>query len=333
MSEELANRDVLIGVRRLSKHFPLNRSLPFVRSRYIRAVQNVGFDIYAGETLALVGESGSGKSTIGRLILRLLEPTEAELTFRGRDILSLNGEELRSLRQHMQMVFQDPASALDPRMKIQSILEEPFRCHKYHDGGLSSSVDHLLDVVGLSKDYRHCYPHELSGGQKQRISIARAIALHPAFIVCDEPVSALDASHQAQVVNLLRDLQVELSLTYLFISHDLRIVRQAANRVAVLYLGRVVELADSEQFYSGPLHPYSQALIDASPSLESSRRNGFKPLSGDPPDPTNPPTGCSFRNRCPFAEEVCSRDRPELERQSEGHLVACHLYGRRHRSL
>ena len=316
-----APRETLVSVRGLVKHFPLEGS-----DEVVRAVDGVSFDIFAGETLGLVGESGCGKSTVGRCLLRLIEPTAGQIMFAGQDVLSLDKKRLRQLRREMQIIFQDPYASLNPRMKVGDIVAEPLVIHK--QGGLKPSdrrdeAAALLKRVGLDPDYMDRYPHEFSGGQRQRIGVARALALSPKLIVADEPVSALDVSVQAQVVNLLQELQEEFKLTYLFISHGLAVVEHISTRVAVMYLGRVVEIADAAELYARPLHPYTQALLSAIPIPDPRQKRERIILQGDVPTPINPPSGCRFRTRCPLAIEECAHIDPELREVSPGHQVAC----------
>ena len=318
--QPLVQRETLVSVRGLTKHFPVEGS-----KELVRAVDGVSFDIFAGETLGLVGESGCGKSTVGRCLLRLIEPTAGQITFAGKDVLSLDKKRLRQLRREMQIIFQDPYASLNPRMKIGDIVAEPLVIHKQ----LSRPSDRLdeaaglLRRVGLDPDYMNRYPHEFSGGQRQRIGVARALALNPKLIVADEPVSALDVSVQAQVVNLLQELQEEFKLTYLFISHGLAVVEHISTRVAVMYLGRIVEIADAAELYARPLHPYTQALLSAIPIPDPRQKRKRIILQGDVPTPINPPSGCRFRTRCPIAIEECAQVDPELREVSPGHHVAC----------
>ncbi|MEP6920573.1 MAG: dipeptide ABC transporter ATP-binding protein [bacterium] len=315
----MTNNQQLVEVRGLVKHFPVEGS-----DDVVRAVDGVTFEIMRGETLGLVGESGCGKSTVGRCLLRLIEPTAGKVTFDGRDVLSLGKSELRALRREMQIVFQDPYASLNPRMKVGDIVGEPLVIHKIGSKNeRSDRVAELLRRVGLDPDYRKRYPHEFSGGQRQRIGVARTLALNPKLIVADEPVSALDVSVQAQVVNLLQDLQEEFGLTYLFISHGLAVVEHISTRVAVMYLGRIVEIAEAAELYLGPLHPYTQALLSAIPVPDPKRGRERIVLQGDVPTPINPPSGCRFRTRCPMALEECARVDPELREVAPGHEVAC----------
>ena len=319
---------VLLKVEGLTKHFPITKGIFRRQVGAVKAVDGISFDIFKGETLGLVGESGCGKSTAGRVILQLYPATAGKVTFKGRDLITLSKEELRKQRPQMQMIFQDPQDSLNPRMTVGSIISEPLVEHgKFKGKERHERVEQLLESVGMNREFANRYPHEFSGGQRQRIGIARALALSPEFIICDEPIAALDVSIQAQVVNLLEDLQEEYGLTYLFISHDLSMIRHIADRVAVMYLGRIVELADSESLYSNPLHPYTQALLSAvpihDPKLEKKRDRVI--LAGDVPSPANPPSGCHFSTRCPIAEKRCFEDSPEWREIATGHQVACHL--------
>ena len=312
-------QETLVSVRELVKHFPVEGS-----DDVVRAVDGVSFEIFAGETLGLVGESGCGKSTVGRCLLRLIEPTAGHIYFQGRDVLALNKKELREIRREMQIIFQDPYASLNPRMKIGDIVAEPLIIH--NEGTKSERRDRvagLLRRVGLDPDYMNRYAHEFSGGQRQRIGVARTLALNPKLIVADEPVSALDVSVQAQVVNLLQELQEEFKLTYLFISHGLAVVEHISTRVAVMYLGRIVEIAAAAELYAQPLHPYTQALLSAIPIPDPKQKRKRIILQGDVPTPINPPSGCRFRTRCPIAIEECTHIDPELREVLPGHEVAC----------
>jgi oligopeptide transport system ATP-binding protein len=315
----LTTTDALVHVQGLVKHFAVEGS-----DDVVRAVDGVSFDIFAGETLGLVGESGCGKSTVGRCLLRLIEPTAGEVSFRGQNILSLGRKELRQIRREMQIIFQDPYASLNPRMKIGDIVAEPL---VIHEAGTKAErrdrVAALLRRVGLDPDYMNRYAHEFSGGQRQRIGVARTLALNPKLIVADEPVSALDVSVQAQVVNLLQDLQQEFKLTYLFISHGLAVVEHISTRVAVMYLGRIVEIAGAAELYAQPLHPYTQALLSAIPIPDPKQKRKRVVLQGDVPTPINPPSGCRFRTRCPIAIEACAHIDPDLREILPGHEAAC----------
>ena len=309
----------LLEVRNLVKHFPVDNS-----DDVVQAVGDVSFDIIAGETLGLVGESGCGKSTVGKCLLRLHEPTSGEVLFEGKDIVGLPNSEMQPLRREMQIIFQDPYASLNPRLSVRSIIAEPLKIHKIGDkASQNAKVEDLLAKVGLDPKYADRYPHEFSGGQRQRIGIARALALNPKLIICDEPVSALDVSVQAQVVNLLQELQDEFGLTYLFISHGLAVVEHISDRVAVMYLGKIVEICDADKLYEDPLHPYSQALLSAIPIPDPKHKRDRIVLKGDVPTPINPPSGCRFRTRCPIAIEECSRVDPELRELKTGHFAAC----------
>lgn len=316
----------LLSVRDLVKHFPITRGVFGRQVGSVRAVDGISFDVKQGETLGLVGESGCGKTTAGRSILRLIEPTSGQVTFDGVDVLSLEPPRLRALRRQMQIVFQDPFSSLNPRMTVGAIVREGLTIHRLAEGAEADArVRQLLEEVGLRAEYARRYPHEFSGGQRQRIGIARALAVEPRFIVCDEPVSALDVSVQAQVINLLQDLQRDRGLTYLFIAHDLSVVEHVATRVAVMYLGHIVELADAADLYAEPLMPYTQALLSAVPIPDPSRRKTRIVLTGDVPSPADPPPGCPFHPRChhPAKDAACARIRPPLEPKGDRHLVAC----------
>ena len=322
-------KDVILSVNNLKKYFPITSGLIIRRTvDEVKAVDNVSFNIYRGETLGLVGESGSGKSTTGRTILQLYKPTDGSVVFEGQELTTLPRGALRRLRRDMQMIFQDPYASLNPRMSVGRIIGEPLVVHSIgNDKERKERVAYLLDKVGLNPYYVNRYPHEFSGGQRQRIGIARALALDPSFIVCDEPISALDVSIQAQVVNLLMELQEKLGLTYLFIAHDLSMVRHISDRVAVMYLGKIMELAERDELYENPLHPYTQSLLSAipiaDPAIEKKRQRII--LEGDVPSPANPPSGCQFHTRCPLAVEICSSIQPEWREVSVGHWVYCHL--------
>ncbi len=325
----MSDDQVLLKVQDLKKHFPITRGILIQRQvGAVRAVDGITFDIYRGETLGLVGESGCGKTTAGRTILQLYRPTAGRVIFDGTDLTVLKGNALRHMRQRIQMIFQDPYASLNPRITIARIIGEPLRVHKLASPqDQVERVQELLHLVRLNPRFINRYPHEFSGGQRQRIGIARAIASNPEFIVCDEPISALDVSIQAQVVNLLEDLQDQLGLTYLFIAHDLSMVRHICNRVAVMYLGLIVELAAKDELYDHPLHPYTQALLSAvpvpDPKAERKRRRII--LEGDVPSPVNPPSGCRFHTRCSRAQERCAQEEPTWQDVGGGHFVACHV--------
>lgn len=317
----------LLEVTDLKKHFPLKKGFFFGDKGRIRAVDGVSFIIDQGETLGLVGESGCGKTTTGRLILRLIEPTGGDVYFEGHRVFQSSPEEMRLLRRRMQIIFQDPYSSLNPRMTVGEIVGEGMVVHKlYSKQERRDRLADLLVKVGLSPEHADRYPHEFSGGQRQRIGIARALALNPKLIIADEPISALDVSIQAQIINLLQDLQEEFGLTYLFIAHDLRVVEHISNRVAMMYGGKIVELAESRELYSHPLHPYTQALLSAVPVPDPTRRRHRILLQGDVPSPINPPPGCRFHPRCPKRIARCDQEEPVLKDVGRGHYVACHLY-------
>jgi oligopeptide/dipeptide ABC transporter ATP-binding protein len=316
----------LLSVRNLRKEFPIRKGVFARQVGSVKAVNDVSFDVARGETLGVVGESGCGKTTTGRTILRLIEPTSGEVRFEGRDVRSMGTSELRALRREMQIIFQDPVSSLNPRMTIGAIIREGLTIHELAEGAAAiARVRQLLEEVGLRAEYSNRYPHEFSGGQRQRIGIARALSVEPKFIVCDEPVSALDVSVQAQVINLLGDLQREHNLTYMFIAHDLSVVEHIADRVAVMYLGKVVELATSDDLYREPLMPYTQALLSAVPVADPKARKERIILQGDVPSPANPPTGCVFHPRChhPAKDAACAKIVPPLEEKAPGHFAAC----------
>lgn len=315
----------LIQIKELTKQFPIKGGLLSREVASVKAVQGVSLDIKRGETLGLVGESGCGKSTLGRCIIRLIEPSSGGIFFDGQDVTKLQGEELRALRRKMQIIFQDPYASLNPRMTVGSIIAEPLEIHNLFDSKKDriDRVKQLIELVGLRPEHVNRYPHEFSGGQRQRIGIARALAVEPSFIVCDEPVSALDVSIQAQVINLLMDLQQKLGLTYLFIAHDLKVVEHISNRVAVMYLGKVVEIAESDELYRHPSHPYTRALLSAIPVPDPRGKDTRIILTGDVPSPINPPSGCHFHPRCPDIIEECKKTCPSLRSTRPDHNTAC----------
>ena len=330
MAGTLVGSQTLVDVRDLKMHFPLTRGIILQRViGYVRAVDGVSFSIERGQTMGLVGESGSGKTTIGRTIVRLYKPTAGQIMFGDEDLATMGGEELRLARRRVQMVFQDPFASLNPRFTIGSLIAEPM--HIYHIGSNKEIQDRtveLLRVVGLRPEYIDRYPHEFSGGQRQRIAVARALSINPEFVIADEPVSALDVSVRAQVLNLLQRLQQQFNLTYLFVSHDLSVVRHVADRIAVMYLGKIVELADRDELYAAPKHPYTQALLSAipipDPKIEKHRRRII--LSGDLPSPINIPSGCRFHTRCPMAQQICREVEPPFEaKEGHEHYAACHF--------
>ncbi|MCA1066206.1 dipeptide ABC transporter ATP-binding protein [Rossellomorea sp. AcN35-11] len=317
----------LLKVENLKKHFPITGGILGRPVSSVKAVDGVSFTVNKGETLGIVGESGCGKSTTGRMLMRLIDPSDGKVTFEDRELTSLSNSEMRKIRREMQMVFQDPFASLNPRHTVEKILEEPLKVH-----GMGSAkerkerVHELLNIVGLSSYHAKRYPHQFSGGQRQRIGIARALMTKPKLIIADEPVSALDVSIQSQVLNLMQDLQKEFGLTYIFIAHDLGVVRHISDRVGVMYLGKMVELSNSETLYEKPLHPYTQALLSAVPVPDPDFKRETILLQGDIPSPSNPPSGCTFHTRCPYATEICKQKVPEFKEHQPGHYVACHLY-------
>jgi oligopeptide transport system ATP-binding protein len=326
MSERKTKNGALVETREIVKHYPVTGGVFLRQIASVKAVEGVSLKIQPGETLGLVGESGCGKSTLGRLILRLEEPTRGDILFEGRSILGYDPAEMRSLRREMQIIFQDPFSSLNPRKNVAHIVGEPLYVHGMNDRReREARVLELLEVVGLKREHMRRYPHQFSGGQRQRIGVARALALHPKLIICDEAVSALDVSIRGQVINLLQDLQEEFGLTYLFISHDLSVVEHISDRVAVMYLGKLVELADSETLYKVPLHPYTQALLSAAPVPDPKRKKKRIVLPGDVPSPIHPPSGCRFHTRCLYAKDVCYEQEPALREVKENHFAACHF--------
>ncbi|MHA6260290.1 ABC transporter ATP-binding protein [Sporosarcina sp. CAU 1771] len=317
----------LLKVEGLKKYFPVKKGLLARTVGQVKAVDDVSFFVNKGETLGIVGESGCGKSTTGRMLMRLLEPTEGKVEFDGKDLTALTSREMRKVRSDIQMVFQDPYASLNPRHTIEKILSEPLIVHGVENAKeRKEKVHKFLEIVGLSAYHAKRYPHQFSGGQRQRIGIARALMTNPKLIIADEPVSALDVSIQAQVLNLMQDLQKEFDLTYIFIAHDLGVVRHISDRVGVMYLGKIVELANSEDLYEKPLHPYTQALLSAVPVPDPDFVKNEILLDGDIPNPANPPTGCTFHTRCPYKMDICVTSIPKLQEMNQGHSVACHLY-------
>ncbi|GAB3803247.1 ABC transporter ATP-binding protein [Virgibacillus kimchii] len=328
--QEKETKEVLVDIQNVKKYFPIKGGILKRTIGHLKAVDDVTFQVHKGETLGIVGESGSGKSTLGRVILRLLDPTDGSINFENIDISDLSKRKMNKYRKDMQIVFQDPFASLNSKMSVGELVEEPLLVQtSLSKQERKEKAKEMIEKVGLRQTDLEKYPHEFSGGQRQRISIARALVLEPKFVICDEPVSALDVSIQAQVLNLMNDLQDDLGLTYLFIAHDLSVVKHISDRVAVMYLGRIVEIAPKRMLYDNPLHPYTQGLLSSIPtvSAESSGRERERiKLTGDLPSPANPPSGCTFRTRCPFAYDRCMEERPELEEKENGHFVACHLY-------
>ncbi len=321
------DQDYILQAKNIKKYFPIKGGILKHTIGHVKAVDDVSLSVLRGETLGIVGESGSGKSTLGRVLLRLMDPTDGQIVFEDQDITKMKYRKLRPIRRDMQIVFQDPFASLNPKMSVSELIEEPLIVQtNLTKAERKEKTISLLEKVGLRSEDRFKYPHEFSGGQRQRISIARALTLNPKFVICDEPVSALDVSIQAQVLNLMADLQDEFNLTYLFIAHDLSVVKHISDRVAVMYLGRIAEIAPKKNLYETPLHPYTQALLSAVPSTDILHKKEKIILKGDLPSPSNPPSGCTFRTRCPMVHEKCSEVRPELNEVGNGHLVACHLY-------
>ena len=326
--EVMKNNGSLLSVRDLKKFFMLKRTTLFGPREKVYAVDGVSFDLQKGETLGLVGESGCGKSTLGRSILHLIEPTAGKIFFEGRDITELKPAEWKKLRAEMQVIFQDPYSSLNPRLTVEHIVGDALKTHGLASGSeVAGRVADMLDRVGIHREKMRCFPHEFSGGQRQRIGIARALILRPKLIICDEPVSALDVSIQAQVINLLSDLKAEFNLSYLMIAHDLSVVNHVSNRIAVMYLGKIIELTSNKKLLAKPLHPYTQALMSAVPVLDPDKKKKRITLKGDVPSPVNPPSGCRFHPRCPKAMEICPRIEPQWAEVEPSHFTMCHLYG------
>jgi len=322
------NEDILLKIEHLKKYYPVKSSSLKRSNGFVKAVDDISFDVKVGETFGIVGESGCGKSTMGKSVIRLIEPTDGKVILDGQDFTALKGKELKKAIENIKLIFQDPYASLNPRMTVKDIIGEPIDIAKIYKTKKERD-DRIIEVmkqVGLNLDYLYRYPHEFSGGQRQRIGIARAIALQPKLIICDEPVSALDVSIQAKIINLLKELQQKLGIAYIFISHDLSVVKHIADRVGVMYLGNMMEMADKKALYSNPLHPYTQALFSAISKISSERIDDKEILGGDVPSPANPPKGCRFVTRCPKAMEICKSVRPELKEVELGHKCACHLY-------
>ncbi|MBL7555445.1 MAG: dipeptide ABC transporter ATP-binding protein [Bdellovibrionaceae bacterium] len=323
--KEISN-EIILKAANVKKYFPIKKGLLLKTVGHVKAVDDITLEVRKGETIGLVGESGCGKSTFGRTLIRLYEPTAGEIEFEGQNFLKVGGRSLRNLRKDIQMIFQDPYASLDPRMTVGQIVRQPFEIHNVGSSAeREKRVKELLELVGLKASHVNRYPHEFSGGQRQRICIARAIALNPKLIICDEPVSALDVSIQAQILNLLKDLQEQLGLTYVFISHDLSVIEYFCDRVAVMYLGKIVEIGTRDEMFNGPKHPYTQALLSAIPRVGEGKKAMKKSLSGEVPSPINPPPGCTFHPRCPHAMDICAQHIPKLEGKNT-QSVACHLY-------
>lgn len=324
----MEEKDVLLKVEHLKKYYPIKSSSLRKAKSFVKAVDDISFDVKVGETFGVVGESGCGKSTMGKSVIRLIEPTEGKVYLDGQDFTSLKGKDLMKAREKIKLIFQDPYASLNPRMTVKDIIAEPIdiaNIYKTKEERDARIVE-IMQQVGLNLDYMYRYPHEFSGGQRQRIGIARAIALQPKLIICDEPVSALDVSIQAKIINLLKELQQKLGIAYIFISHDLSVVKHIADRVMVMYLGNVMEMADKETLYKNPSHPYTQALFSAVPKISSERIDDKEILSGDVPSPANPPKGCCFSTRCPKTMEICHAVKPDLIEIEPGHQCACHLF-------
>jgi len=323
--KEISN-EIILKAANVKKYFPIKKGLLLKTVGHVKAVDDITLEVRKGETIGLVGESGCGKSTFGRTLIRLYEPTAGEIEFEGQNFLKVGGRSLRNLRKDIQMIFQDPYASLDPRMTVGQIIRQPFEIHNVGSSAdREKRVKELLELVGLKASHVNRYPHEFSGGQRQRICIARAIALNPKLIICDEPVSALDVSIQAQILNLLKDLQEQLGLTYVFISHDLSVIEYFCDRVAVMYLGKIVEIGTRDEMFNSPKHPYTQALLSAIPRVGEGKKAMKKSLSGEVPSPINPPPGCTFHPRCPHAMDICAQHIPKLEGNNT-QSVACHLY-------
>lgn len=321
------NQEVLLKVEHLKKYYSIKTSSLKRGQGVVKAVDDISFEVFVGETFGVVGESGCGKSTMGKSVIRLIEPTEGTITLEGQKFNELKGKELKKAREKVKLIFQDPYASLNPRMTVKDIIAEPIDIAKMYTNKADrdARIVEVMQQVGLNLDYMSRYPHEFSGGQRQRIGIARAIALQPKLIICDEPVSALDVSIQAKIINLLKDLQKQLGIAYIFISHDLSVVKHIADRVAVMYLGNIMEMADTDTLYKNPLHPYTHALFSAIPKISKERIDDKEVLGGDVPSPANPPKGCCFSTRCPHATERCKEEKPKLRELEAGHFVACHL--------